>query len=285
MKVFGYLVLLLVLTQPSFALNDNKFRKAVDIFGQMDGKICWKSTYGRGVGTVPTSCGDRQYDAGLCYHFCRDGFHGVGPMCWQKCPAGWHNHPATCYKNIINWHFKSSYGRGVGIIPKDCGHKQYNAGLCYPHCKNEYYGVGPLCWKSCGGETPTECGAACTTNPATCAKKIINMVQSVVTMIKEVVNIVATAGGSAALSTGIKATLKVGLKIAKSFIKKNLTKKSFLKFMKKKGANMGTSLAESTLEAIFDNADKPLDKALNILENFDPIGLVDVIRAFNHDIC
>lgn len=44
-----------------------------------------KSTYGRGVGTIPTACnsGDEQSGA-LCYPKCRAGYDGVGPMCWPK---------------------------------------------------------------------------------------------------------------------------------------------------------------------------------------------------------
>ena len=28
---------------------------------------------------------DEQYDAGLCYPFCPDGYYGVGPVCWEAC--------------------------------------------------------------------------------------------------------------------------------------------------------------------------------------------------------
>lgn len=64
------------------------------------GVSCQKQSYGRGVGTVPTSCaGGLQYDAGLCYTPCRAGFVGVGPVCWEQgCPAGYADHGATCYR-------------------------------------------------------------------------------------------------------------------------------------------------------------------------------------------
>jgi len=45
-----------------------------------------KSSYGRGVGT-PLTCGTKQYDAGLCYPYCKAGYAGVGPVCWETCPA------------------------------------------------------------------------------------------------------------------------------------------------------------------------------------------------------
>jgi len=53
-----------------------------------DGAFCAKGSYGRTAGT-PMHCGsDEQEDAALCYTPCRDGFHGVGPVCWQNCPSG-----------------------------------------------------------------------------------------------------------------------------------------------------------------------------------------------------
>lgn len=84
--------------------------------------------YGRGVG-VPMSCGsDKEYDAGLCYTPCAEGYNGVGPVCWKQA---------------------ASYGRGVGTIPTLCGPgEEMDAGLCYPVCAQGYNGVGPVCWST-----------------------------------------------------------------------------------------------------------------------------------------
>jgi hypothetical protein len=68
------------------------------------GVSCTKKSYGRGAGSVPTSCqGGMEYDAGLCYTPCRRGFDGVGPVCWGSCPSGFDDHGATCYRtpNVI----------------------------------------------------------------------------------------------------------------------------------------------------------------------------------------
>lgn len=97
-------------------------------------------TYGRGVGTIPPgSCAkDEVEDGGLCYKACRDGYQGIGPVCWEKKVE------------------RPSYGRGAGTIPtikwRD-GHfvsychsgKELDAGLCYSRCQDGYHGVGPLC--------------------------------------------------------------------------------------------------------------------------------------------
>lgn len=44
-----------------------------------------KDSYGRGAG-VPMGCGSEQYDAGLCYPYCNNGYNGIGPVCWELCP-------------------------------------------------------------------------------------------------------------------------------------------------------------------------------------------------------
>ena len=44
---------------------------------------CWKQAYGRGVGKVISTCpSDKEKDGALCYPYCRDGYYGVGPVCW-----------------------------------------------------------------------------------------------------------------------------------------------------------------------------------------------------------
>jgi hypothetical protein len=85
-------------------------------------------------------------DAGLCYTRCRDGYHGVGPVCWSHCPAGYKDDGATCRidANIVP---RPSYGRGVGTPRNNCGpDKEYDAGLCYDKCADDFHGVGPMCW-------------------------------------------------------------------------------------------------------------------------------------------
>lgn len=48
-----------------------------------------KNSYGRSPGTIPTGCGNRQYDAGLCYDKCKTGYTGLGPVCWGQPPSNW----------------------------------------------------------------------------------------------------------------------------------------------------------------------------------------------------
>lgn len=66
--------------------------------------------------TTPHTCppDKSDLDAGLCYEPCRDGYNGVGPVCWAKsvsvgigrpvglepCPAGWKNDGLICREPI-----------------------------------------------------------------------------------------------------------------------------------------------------------------------------------------
>lgn len=59
---------------------------------------CYKQSYGRGVGTIPTTCpAGKQNQAGLCYNACNAGYGAAGPVCWQNCPSGYTDTGALCH--------------------------------------------------------------------------------------------------------------------------------------------------------------------------------------------
>jgi len=77
------------------------------------GISCQKKSYGRGVGK-PLGCGDEQdYDAGLCYGKCQNGFKGIGPVCWDSCPVGYEKCGALCLKNKTCSSQMRQYFQGV----------------------------------------------------------------------------------------------------------------------------------------------------------------------------
>jgi hypothetical protein len=130
----------------------------------------------------------QEKDAGLCYTKCRDGYNGVGPVCWAKsegvgigtpiglepCPDGWYTEGLICreplgwnsrcvYWGLGNWSGCATGGRlkgrldGGGICPGPGGgddHTERIAGLCYRKCPKELParipGMPYLCYK--GGE-------------------------------------------------------------------------------------------------------------------------------------
>lgn len=64
------------------------------------------------------------------------------------CPRDFRDDGATCAQtnNIIP---KPSYGRGGGEVPRSCGGRERDAGLCYDRCRPGFDGVGPVCWRRC----------------------------------------------------------------------------------------------------------------------------------------
>ncbi|NBQ54961.1 MAG: hypothetical protein EBU49_15470, partial [Proteobacteria bacterium] len=99
--------------------------------------FCWKDSYGRGVGTIPTACdGGKEYQAGLCYNQCPAGMYGVGPVCWSNCPAGYTDMGAVCHINMplttsgTGWYCDARDGWGTCWLWKlSCQPGYTNAGL------------------------------------------------------------------------------------------------------------------------------------------------------------
>jgi hypothetical protein len=69
------------------------------------GTQCYRQSYGRGAGTVPTTCSsDREFSAGLCYERCRGGYYPVNFVCWEHCPCcGWQDHGVTCHQPMHSY--------------------------------------------------------------------------------------------------------------------------------------------------------------------------------------
>jgi hypothetical protein len=137
--------------------------------------ICWKDSYGRGVGEVPSACPDGWERTGadlLCYPKCSSGFYGVGPVCWQDCPADFRNDGAFCAK-------PGPYGRGAGYPWKfgdslddssmfeRCerdhgrGNCEKNGLIVYPRCKPSFHNEGCcVCSPNCP-QGMTDIGVSC----------------------------------------------------------------------------------------------------------------------------
>lgn len=105
--------------------------------------VCWKDSYGRGVGAIPLECGNYDKSGLLCYPKCRDGYTGVAFVCWQNCPSGFTDTGAHCLK-------PKPYGRGAGYAIWNEGkcnneNKQgcEKSGLIwYPRCAPSFHAVG-----------------------------------------------------------------------------------------------------------------------------------------------
>lgn len=61
--------------------------------------VCWKQTSTRGVGLIPSECPGMEKDGLLCYPWCKAGYDGVGPVCWEICPPDAHDDGAFCRRD------------------------------------------------------------------------------------------------------------------------------------------------------------------------------------------
>jgi len=145
--------------------------------------VCWKDAYGRGVGKPVHSCKSNLEDSGaLCYPHCRENYTGVGPVCWENCKTGYSDEGVFCWRSSQESYVKKSYGRGVGE-PLRCNPMKEEldsyTGLCYPKCKANWEGVGPLCWRKCDCSAGHQCmvsaGALCCNTKKECRKEIFDL--------------------------------------------------------------------------------------------------------------
>ncbi len=315
------------------ALGFLLFCTMVLVHAQVNKEFCWKDSYGRGVGTIPTSCGTMEYDAGLCYNKCPAGYYGVGPLCWSYCPAGYIDHGAICHidkalmtslirdgcsfsvfgecivpayrcpSGYINLGafcglesagksppaptfgsyldpMKHSYGRGVGVIPTDCGRdKEYDWGLCYDKCKAGMTGVGPVCW---GLPPPTwvACGMGAAKDSLTCGLTVFNQVQSAGNLAMTV----ATAGTSMAATSGLGAVEKAA-RLA-GLQKQYAAMVTAYQAIKKAGA--AYEATDATIALV--GSDKPTEEDIarvsaQIAALVDPTGVADVVAAYTYPTC
>ncbi|HVJ89776.1 MAG TPA: discoidin domain-containing protein [Labilithrix sp.] len=113
-----------------------------------ENNMCWRRSYGRGVGDVLSECPGLDRSGALCYPECKSGFKGVGPVCWERCRSGYTDDGAFCRKDP-QIYAKDSYGRGAGYAvwdedrcrdESDRGCEYYGA-MWYPRCRSGYEAV------------------------------------------------------------------------------------------------------------------------------------------------
>lgn len=116
---------------------------------------CWLKSYGRGWGKPISACPSSKEKSGLlCYPKCRDGYKGVGPVCWERCPKSFRDDGAFCAK-------PKAYGRGVGSFWKSSKNNDKWGLLYYPKCRSGYHNVGCcICSPNCPS-TMTDIGVSC----------------------------------------------------------------------------------------------------------------------------
>lgn len=135
-------------------------------------QVVAKSSYGRDVGQLPTNCGSRHYEDGLCYADCPSGYGGAGPICWEHCPSSYRDDGAFCAK-------PEPYGRGTGYpwqfgdslnldgaygrcqAEQGAGHCEEWGAIVYPKCRSGFHNVACcICSPDCPSGM-TDIGVSC----------------------------------------------------------------------------------------------------------------------------
>ena len=119
---------------------------------ETDAEFCWKDSFGRGVGTIPTVCSNGRVKIGLlCYSPCPSGTTRFGFDCHSVCPSNFRDDGLFCRL--------AEYGRGTGYAyhwddwfsnsgmfrrceaDNGAGNCEQWGGFVYPKCKTGYYNV------------------------------------------------------------------------------------------------------------------------------------------------
>jgi hypothetical protein len=147
MKVYLSTVVLLLIVELAFTLSIKNHEDPLAEF-------CWKDSYERGVGTIPSVCAANKDKIGLlCYDKCPSGYSRFGFDCHQDCPTavGWADQGLFCRL--------AEYGRGSGYAwwfrdgisdsgmierceaDNGSGNCEKNGLMYYPKCRAGYYNV------------------------------------------------------------------------------------------------------------------------------------------------
>jgi len=215
--------------------------------------MCWRNTYGRGVGVPIYACPSGQEKDGLlCYPLCKDGFYGVGPVCWAHCAAGFTDEGALCGKDgsiVPADNSQCPWYDVCGLVEaKGCSHcsdptahndgctcridpqvyakDSYGRGAGYPlGCGNQQYDAG-LCYNYCNtnftGVGPV-CWGVCPSTVnfeegALCCDSAAGCDQKVDDLAKAVLTALAAAIEAGGDIAAVLAALKAAIDAALGFI-------------------------------------------------------------------
>eukprot|EP01063_Lacrimia_lanifica_P018493 TRINITY_DN25398_c0_g1_i1.p1 TRINITY_DN25398_c0_g1~~TRINITY_DN25398_c0_g1_i1.p1 ORF type:complete len:282 (+),score=118.70 TRINITY_DN25398_c0_g1_i1:977-1822(+) len=106
----------------------------------------------------------------MCYRDCdrKSGYpeKSVLGVCYKKCKSKYKDHGASCYKNLFNWYFKSSFVTS-----------QEDFFSNKARCPSSHgYHVGALCYKDCRDIGMRNCGfGACSLSSNACVGELLSM--------------------------------------------------------------------------------------------------------------
>jgi len=281
--------------------------------------ICWKETYGRGVGTPLSECASGKEKNGLlCYSQCQAGYKGVGPVCWETCPAGYTDDGAFCRKDAhitsadnssCPWYDKCglTFSKGCSTCPSGYSNdgctcrkdvhifakKSYGRGAGSPmSCAAGKQEDAGLCYSQCSSDykgVGPVCWGKCSGDypvecGAACATSSQACAEGIVDMAQTTIEAVANIT-SMVLSFGQSA---VAVSAARTVAKTALTataKAAIKAEVKKQLKKQAQDLIESELESLAGGLADSVETGEFDWTVLDPTGIAAVVNAFNQPIC
>lgn len=243
---------------------------------------------------------------GLWVEQCRAGYRHVAGFCERSdinCSA-----MGFTGNRIANSCTKRHYFRET-VLPACGSGQEYDAGLCYPACKDGADGVGPICWAK-GPPGWVQCGAGWAATQAVCDQAIAQQVISVVDMAVTTTLLIGSLGASSAATLAKGPAPSVFSKAAWEGVKKigKAGAKSVLLDVAKSTATGAVisvpdavlTTTNGTIEQIWQIGQLEHDSphmtqverdhaiaqiALNTAAWLDPTGITGVVAAYTKPIC
>ncbi len=249
------------------------------------GFSCQKTTYDRGVGK-PMQCGPgKDRDAGLCYDRCQPGYAGVGPVCWNQCPA---KLPVNC---------------GAGCAA--------NQAECALNVTDQV--IGPLMTAAsvtliavtAGGATGATAAANAARAAASTAGKTAGQIaarsagraaaeatlkqQVMAALTRASTNAVARAVATdLAIDVAVSAVLSGSIYGAMSAEAKDAMRgqvRDAFDAGYATGGEIDPRVVDAAVAAALEGAEQSDPAADFPWESLDPTGVAEIVRAYNHPIC
>jgi hypothetical protein len=285
--------------------------------------FCYRRSYGRGAGYPLNACPANAPDKSglLCYPECRDGYIGVGPVCWQDCgkmktvgifcidsnavessyddddksniakaPCSSCPNNVTDSKSSYQHIFiRKSYGRGFGS-PMVCSSQyEQNGALCYNYCDKRYFGVGPVCWQYCPSSQPTSCTVGCSITSSDCTIIIIEMFTALISASMDILRLKVVRSLIEAITNNliISATKNDWISVAKNM---SILSNAFAEAIVSDVSKNCDAWPVDTLESATKNASLLFTVTAfndtNILRPFLKLfDIISIIKAFDHALC
>lgn len=344
---------------------------------------CYRPTYGRGAGTIPSEAGsDRIKIGALSYSQCPVNTKRVGFDCHSICPndmrddglfcriseygrgAGYVKR-SICERNAGNWGTSECDKYGLLFYPKcrsgysafgsnicrpnqpDCNalglggrfdlscakrvfvgdpkplvcssEKENDAGLCYPTCRNEWTGEGPVCWQNCAPGTFT-CFAGCAKDARACTQYVSGTYKATQALAVNSALLYMSLGTSKGRLTDTEQALEFALDSIQTYqaqyeVGRNMegyaksvntrlstftsafesqmeevTSKYVVDSLHSKFGEQGfvwiaKEYAKSQLQVVMSTRKIAEKTILSLAPVIDPIGVIDVVEAFKYPIC